>query len=79
MLGIVADGYISPIIYTSSIKEYKIPKTYLQSFGIYSLKMINENAQHKGLYQSVKDDALSDLYVYFRDIYEQKREYEIRH
>ena len=72
IIGLVGDGYASPLIYDRTLKEIRIPKDYLQSAGIYSVKMINKNALNLGAYESLKKDSI-DLYPFLRDIYEQKR------
>jgi len=72
IIGLLADGYTSPLIYQSNLKKYKLPQNYVQSMGIYSLKMINKNAQNLGAYESLKKDAI-DLYPFLKEIYEQKR------
>ena len=72
IIGLTADGYTSPLNYTSGLKKYKLPQNYLQSAGIYGLIMINKNALNLGAYESLKKDAI-DLYPFLRDIYEQKR------
>ena len=77
IIGLVGDGYASPLIYDSTLKEMRIPKNYWESTGIYSLKMINKNALNLGAYESLKKDAI-DLYPFLRDIYEQKRTADIQ-
>jgi len=72
IIGLIADGYASPLNYTNLLRKYKLPKNYLQSAGIYGLNMINKNALNLGAYESLKKDAI-DLYPFLRDIYEQKR------
>ena len=77
IIGLVGDGYASPLIYDSTLKEMRIPKDYPQSAAIYSLKMINKNALNLGAYESLKKDSI-DLYPFLRDIYEQKRTADIQ-
>jgi phospholipid-binding lipoprotein MlaA len=72
MVGLTADGYLSPILYQEGIKRYKIPQNYTEAVAIYSLETINKNSLHLGAYESLKKDAI-DLYPFLRDIYEQKR------
>jgi phospholipid-binding lipoprotein MlaA len=72
IVGLTIDGYTSPLIYESELEDYKIPNDYLESTGIYSLKMINKNALNLGAYENLKKDSM-DLYPFLRDIYEQKR------
>ena len=76
IIGLVGDGYLSPLMYDKALKELRIPQNYLQSAGIYGFKMVNKNALHLGAYESLKKDAI-DLYPFLRDIYEQKRTSEI--
>ena len=76
--GLSADAYLSPLVYQKGLKNYKIPDSFEQSIGIYAGKMINKNALHLGAYESLKKDAI-DLYPFLRDIYEQKRNDEIKH
>jgi len=71
-LGLIAEGYLSPIIYQKGLKRYKIPENYAQSIGIYGFNILNKNALHLGVYESLKKDAI-DLYPFLRDLYEQKR------
>lgn len=71
-LGLIVDGYTSPLVHQESLKAYKIPNNGLQSIGIYGSHMVNKNALHLGAYDSLKKDAI-DLYPFLRDIYEQKR------
>ena len=72
ILGLTVDCYLSPLLYQSGIKKYKIPQNYGQAIGIYSIDAINKNALNLGAYESLKKDAI-DLYPFLRDIYEQKR------
>ena len=71
-LGLIADGYLTPLIYQSGLKRYKIPQNYVESIGIYGFDIINKNALHLGAYESLKKDSI-DLYPFLRDLYEQKR------
>ena len=75
-LGLVADGYLSPLIYQSSLARYKLPKNYFQSIAIVGFDIVNKNASHLGAYESLKKDAV-DLYPYLRDFYETKRQTDI--
>jgi len=75
-LGLVADGYLSPLLYQSSLAHYKLPKNYFQSIAIVGFDIVNKNASHLGVYESLKKDAV-DLYPYLRDFYETKRQTEI--
>jgi len=75
-LGLIADGYLSPLIYQKGLARYKLPRNYGQSVGIYGLDVINKNSLHLGAYESLKKDAL-DLYPFLRDFYEEKRKTDI--
>jgi len=75
-LGLIADGYLSPIIYQKGLSRYKLPKNYGQSIGVYGFDIINKNSLHLGAYESLKKDAL-DLYPFLRDFYEAKRKTDI--
>ena len=77
IIGLIGDGYVSPLIYDETLQEMRIPKDYLQSATIYSLKMMNKNALNLGAYESLKKDSI-DLYPFLRDIYEQKRTADIQ-
>ena len=75
-LGLVADGYISPLIYIENLEKYKIPNNADQSLGILTVDIINKTSLHLGEYESLKKDAI-DLYPFLRDTYEQKRNSDI--
>lgn len=73
MVGLVADSYTSPLSTTgSSDIVYKIPETQAQSLAISGTDIINDTSLRLGLYESLKKDAF-DLYPYFRDLYNQRR------
>lgn len=74
--GLIGDSYVSPITDTSAL-NYKIPNDSSQTIYVGSAKYINDNSFDLGKYENLKKDAL-DLYPFLRDIYEQKREKEIR-
>jgi phospholipid-binding lipoprotein MlaA len=77
-VALVADGYVSPINYFgNSDLNYKIPNNDEQTIYIATGKVINRTSLTLGQYESLKKDAL-DLYPFLRDIYEQKREKEIK-
>lgn len=75
-ISLVPDSYLSPIDYTSrdyftltdTTKEYIAVKTY---------EYVNEFSLDIELYENLKKDAV-DLYPYLRDIYEQRREKQIK-
>jgi phospholipid-binding lipoprotein MlaA len=75
-IGLVADGYISPLIYIENLEKYKIPNNIDQSLGILTVDIINKTSLHLGEYESLKKDAI-DLYPFLRDTYEQKRNSDI--
>lgn len=75
-LGLIVDGYTSPLIYNKNLKQYRIPSNLKESIVLYGFKSINKNSLHLGAYESLKKDAI-DLYPFLRDIYEQKRNSDI--
>ncbi len=77
IVGLTADSYTSPLQYQSGLEKYKIPKNYGQAIGIYSYQIINKNSLHLGAYESLKKDAI-DLYPFLRDLYEEKRQSDIK-
>ncbi|UFH59074.1 MlaA family lipoprotein [Sulfurovum mangrovi] len=76
LLGLTADAYISPLVYVKDLEKYRIPNNRDQTAGIYSVDFINKTSLHPGEYESFKKDAI-DLYPFFRDTYEQKRNSDI--
>ncbi len=74
--GITADAYLSPLVNVRGLENYKIPKNLGQSIGIYAIHTINKTSLHLGEYENLREDAV-DLYPFFRDTYEQKRNSEI--
>lgn len=76
IVGITADAYLSPIVYVRELEKYKIPENLGQSIGIYTVHTINKTSLHLGEYENLKEDAV-DLYPFFKDIYEQKRNSDI--
>jgi len=71
-LGLLADGYLSPLVYQQGLEKYKIPNDYVQTFAMRGFEIVNKNSLHLGAYESLKKDAI-DLYPFLRDFYEQKR------
>ena len=76
ILGITADGYLSPLVNVRGLENYKIPQNLGQSIGIYTIYLINKTSLNLGKYEDLKKDAI-DLYPFLKDIYEQKRNAEI--
>jgi len=73
MVGLVADSYTSPLSTTgASDLRYKIPDTLTQSLAISTTDIVNGTSLRLGLYESLKKDSF-DLYPYFRDLYNQRR------
>ncbi len=74
----VADGYVSPLNnFGDSDLKYKIPNNDEETIYWATGRYLNENSFNIGRYQNIKKDAI-DLYPFLRDIYEQKREKEIK-
>ncbi|MFT7879279.1 MAG: VacJ family lipoprotein [Sulfurimonas sp.] len=76
ILGLTADAYLSPIVYMKDLEKYRIPNNTGQTIGIFTVDFINTTSLHLGEYESLKKDAI-DLYPFFRDTYEQKRNSDI--
>ncbi len=76
IVGLTADAYLSPIVNVRGLENYKIPQNFGQSVGIYSVHMVNKTSLHLGEYENLRKDAI-DLYPFFRDTYEQKRNSDI--
>lgn len=74
--GITADAYLSPLVNVRGLENYKIPNNLGQTIGIYAVHTVNKTSLHLGEYENLKEDAV-DLYPFFRDIYEQKRNSDI--
>lgn len=72
VVGITADGVLSPLVNVRGMENYKIPDNIEQTIGIYTLQLINKTSLHLGEYEDLKKDAV-DLYPFLKDIYEQKR------
>ncbi len=76
LVGLTADAYTSPLVYTEGLEEYKIPDHPDHSIAILSGEMINKTSLHLGEYESLKEDAIQ-FYQFLRDTYEQKRDSDI--
>ncbi len=74
--GISVDAYLSPLVNIRGLENYKIPQNLGESAAIYAVHLINKTSLHLGEYESLREDAI-DLYPFFRDTYEQKRNSEI--
>lgn len=75
-LGLVVDGYTSPLVYVENLEKYKIPDNMDHSIAILMGSFINRTSLHLGEYENLREDAI-DLYPFFRDTYEQKRDSDI--
>lgn len=74
----VADGYVSPLnSFGDSDLKYKIPNNDEETIYWATARYLNDNSFNIGRYQDLKKDAI-DLYPFLRDIYEQRREKEIK-
>ncbi|WP_428026126.1 MlaA family lipoprotein [Arcobacter sp.] len=77
-VGLVANTYVSPLSnFGDSDLKYKIPNNDEETLYIGFGQYINANSFRLGRYESIKKDAI-DLYPFLRDVYEQKRENEIK-
>ena len=73
--GFAVDSAIAPTTHASL--KYQIPDNAEKALGLSSIYYINKNSLHPGEYENLKKDAL-DVYTFFRDSYEQKRNKEIK-
>lgn len=76
LIGLTVDGYTSPLVYVENLKKYKIPNNIDHSVAILMGSFINKTSLHLGEYKNLREDAI-DLYPFFRDTYEQKRNSDI--
>ena len=76
VVGLTVDGYTSPLVYVENLEKYKIPNNMDHSIAILMGSFINKTSLHLGEYESLREDAI-DLYPFFRDTYEQKRDSDI--
>ncbi|WP_373031348.1 VacJ family lipoprotein [Sulfurovum sp.] len=76
LVGLTADAYLSPLVNIKGRENYSIPDNLDQSIDIVAVQFINKTSLHLGEYENLKEDAI-DLYPFFRDIYEQKRDADI--
>lgn len=76
LISIMPDAAVSPIDYEDR-PWWTITKTYRGYIGIKFLEEFNNVSLYTTQYDQIRKDAV-DLYPYIRDIYEQKREDDIR-
>lgn len=74
--GLVANSYLSPISDTSAL-NYKIPETTVETIMLGSYEKVNSTSLNLGKYENLKKDAI-ELYPFLRDIYEQRRNSQIK-
>lgn len=70
------DAYLDPT-FSKENQSWKIPNNLKESFLLNGAKVINTTSLKLGQYENLKKDAI-DLYPFLREIYEQKREQEIK-
>ncbi len=75
IVGLSVDSFADPTFSTQN--DWKIPNNLEKSIGLKALNVTNKTSLHLGEYENIKKDAL-DLYPFLRDVYEQKRENEIK-
>ncbi len=75
IVGLSVDSFADPTFSTQN--DWKIPNNLEKSIGLKALYMTNKTSLHLGEYENIKKDAL-DLYPFLRDVYEQKRDKEIK-
>ena len=75
VVGMSVDSYADPTMSTD--RNWKIPENIDNSLAIKSGYYLNKASLHLGEYENLKKDAI-DLYPFLRDVYEQKRERQIK-
>lgn len=76
LFSLIPDSIVSPIDYDER-PWYTVTKTNWGYVGMKTLENFNDISLYSVQYDQIKKDAV-DLYPFLRDIYEQKREDEIR-
>ncbi len=76
--GLLVDSVVNPLNSTAYNEiHYKIPNTFPKSLGIKAFETINVVSLKQGQYENLRKDAL-DLYPFFKNVYNQKRNKEIK-
>ncbi len=76
LFSMLPDAAVSPIDYTQR-SWWTITNTWTGLFTIKAIEKLNNISLYSTQYEQIRKDAV-DLYPYLRDIYEQKRDEEIR-
>ena len=76
LIGFSVDGMLDPTFSTEK-KSWKIPDNLEKSIGLKTLETVNSTSFKLGQYENLKKDAI-DLYPFLKEIYEQKRNHEIK-
>jgi phospholipid-binding lipoprotein MlaA len=75
ILGSGVDGFLDPTFSTKN--DWKIPNNLEKSMGLKTLNTVNETSFNMKQYESIKKDAI-ELYPFLRDLYESKRNSDIK-
>jgi phospholipid-binding lipoprotein MlaA len=75
-LSLYPDSLLNPVDYHDD-RKYNITNDFGESLVIKTFDKINYLSLHLGEYEKLKKDAI-DLYPYLRDVYEQRREKQIK-
>jgi len=73
IVGLSVDMYGDPISYD----KYDLIDNEKETLGIKLFEKLNNSPRNLRTYETIKDDAV-DLYPYLRDIYEQRRDQQIK-